>query len=116
MVDCNVSPLPDHLPPSNLTQSSQTSSSPRFEPKAVFLWLTAICVALAICLDGTWFNPLWRVLLVMCASLFLGLFTVALIASPDAAEACYSDQPDAPVSEESGPEASIAGGSDRGDV
>lgn len=43
----------------------------------VFLWCFVICVGLGIYLYRV--DILWTVLLVMCGSLFLGLFTFGLI-------------------------------------
>jgi hypothetical protein len=49
------------------------------DPISVFLWLTVIFVAVAIYV--WWVNVLLTVFLVICASLFLGLLTFALISA-----------------------------------
>lgn len=52
----------------------------RPDPSTIFLWLTALSVGGAMYLYRI--GVLWTVLLVMCASLFLGLVVFTLIVAP----------------------------------
>gem|GEM_PF-5244047 len=62
------------------------------DSSALFLWLMTVCILLGIVLYRI--DVLWTLLLVMCTSLFLGLFTFALIAGLDIGQDPAGLEPD----------------------